>query len=35
VAVGVTWALAMGLLGGLPPAIRTASAPVAAALRAI
>ena len=35
VAVGVGWALAMGLLGGLPPAIRSARTPVAEALRAI
>ncbi len=35
VVVGVAWALVMGLLGGLPPAIRTARTPVVEALRAI
>jgi len=32
---GVVFALAMGVLGGLPPAIRAASRPVAATLRAL
>lgn len=32
---GVIFALAMGVLGGLPPAIRAASRPVAATLRAL
>jgi len=31
--IGVTFALAMGVLGGMPPAIRAASRPVAHALR--
>jgi putative ABC transport system permease protein len=35
VAVGVGWALAMGFVGGLSPAIRAARIPVAEALRAI
>jgi ABC-type antimicrobial peptide transport system permease subunit len=30
---GVTFALLMGLVGGVPPAIRAARAPIAAALR--
>lgn len=34
VAMGVAWALGMGLIGGLPPAIRAARVPVADALRA-
>jgi putative ABC transport system permease protein len=34
VALGVGWALAMGLIGGLLPAIRAATVPVAEALRA-
>lgn len=34
VALGVAWALAMGLIGGLLPALRAASVPVASALRA-
>jgi putative ABC transport system permease protein len=34
-ALGVGWALAMGLIGGLSPAIRAARVPVAEALRAI
>ena len=33
--LGLLFALAMGLLGGLPPAIRAARRPVAAALRAL
>jgi putative ABC transport system permease protein len=33
--VGVLWALGMGLLGGLLPALRAARLPVAAAIRAI
>jgi putative ABC transport system permease protein len=32
---GVVFALAMGILGGLPPAIRAASRPVASTLRAL
>jgi putative ABC transport system permease protein len=32
--IGIVWALAMGLLGGLLPALRAARLPVAAALRA-
>jgi putative ABC transport system permease protein len=32
---GLLFALAMGLLGGVPPAIRAARAPVAAALRGL
>jgi putative ABC transport system permease protein len=32
--IGVAWALAMGLAGGLLPALRAARLPVAAALRA-
>jgi putative ABC transport system permease protein len=32
--IGFIWALAMGLLGGLAPAIRAARLPVATALRA-
>jgi putative ABC transport system permease protein len=32
---GVIFALAMGMLGGLPPAIRAARRPVAAALRSL
>ena len=35
VGIGFVWALMMGLLGGLPPAIRAARLPVAAALRAL
>jgi putative ABC transport system permease protein len=35
VALGVGWALAMGLIGGLSPAIRAATVPVAEALRAV
>jgi putative ABC transport system permease protein len=34
VAVGIVWAIAVGLIGGLFPAIRAARLPVAAALRA-
>jgi putative ABC transport system permease protein len=34
VAIGVVWALAMGLVGGLLPALRAARVPVATALRA-
>jgi putative ABC transport system permease protein len=34
-ALGVGWALAMGLIGGLSPALRAARVPVAEALRAI
>lgn len=34
ISMGVTWALAIGLLGGLFPAIRAARVPVATALRA-
>jgi putative ABC transport system permease protein len=33
-AIGVAWALAMGLIGGLLPALRAARLPVTAALRA-
>lgn len=33
--VGITWALLMGLIGGLLPAIRAARVPVATALRAV
>jgi len=33
--VGITWALAMGLIGGFLPAIRAARVPVTVALRAI
>jgi putative ABC transport system permease protein len=33
--VGIIWALAMGLIGGLLPAIRAARVPVTVALRAI
>lgn len=33
VAVAIVWALAIGLLGGLLPAVRAACLPVAAALR--
>jgi putative ABC transport system permease protein len=32
---GLTWALAIGLLGGLPPAIRAARLPISTALRAL
>ena len=32
-AIGVVFALAMGLIGGVPPAIRAASRPVAQSLR--
>jgi putative ABC transport system permease protein len=35
VAVGIAWACAVGILGGLFPALRAARLPVAAALRAI
>ena len=35
VGIGVGWAFAMGLVGGLSPAIRAAAAPVAEALRAV
>jgi putative ABC transport system permease protein len=35
VALGIAWALAMGLLGGLLPALRAARVPVSTALRAI
>lgn len=34
IALGMTWAVAMGLLGGIIPAIRAARVPVATALRA-
>jgi ABC-type antimicrobial peptide transport system permease subunit len=34
VALGIGWALAMGLIGGLLPALRAASVSVTAALRA-
>jgi putative ABC transport system permease protein len=34
VAIGIGWALAMGVIGGLSPALRIARAPVADALRA-
>jgi putative ABC transport system permease protein len=34
-ALGVVWALALALLGALPPAIRAARLPVPEALRAI
>jgi len=33
--LGIEWALAMGLLGGLLPALRAARMPVVTALRAI
>jgi putative ABC transport system permease protein len=32
-AMGLTWALVMGLIGGLPPAVRAARLPIARALR--
>jgi putative ABC transport system permease protein len=32
--IGVLWALAMGLIGGLLPALRAARVPVTTALRA-
>jgi putative ABC transport system permease protein len=32
--VGIAWALAMGLIGGLLPALRAARVPVTTALRA-
>ncbi|HLZ97448.1 MAG TPA: ABC transporter permease [Steroidobacteraceae bacterium] len=35
IAVGVGWALSMGLIGGLFPALRTARVPIAEALRAV
>ena len=35
VALGIAWALGMGLLGGLLPALRAARVPVTTALRAI
>ena len=35
VAAGIGWALAMGVIGGLSPAIRAARAPVTEALRAL
>jgi putative ABC transport system permease protein len=35
VIVGVVWASAIGLIGGLFPAIRAARLPVATALRAV
>ena len=35
VVLGITWALAMGLLGGFLPALRAARVPVTAALRAL
>ena len=35
VVLGVLWACAIGLLGGLFPAIRAARLPVATALRAV
>jgi putative ABC transport system permease protein len=35
VLVGIVWAIAIGLIGGLFPAIRAARLPVATALRAI
>ena len=35
VGIGFVWALVMGLLGGLPPALRAATLPVATALRAV
>jgi putative ABC transport system permease protein len=34
VMTGLIWALVVGLLGGLPPAIRAARLPIATALRA-
>jgi len=34
-AFGIVFALSMGIVGGLPPAIRAARRPVAAALRAL
>jgi len=34
-AIGVAWALGMGLLGGLLPALRAARVPVTTALRAV
>jgi putative ABC transport system permease protein len=33
--VGLAWAGVVGLLGGLPPAVRAARLPVATALRAV
>jgi len=35
VGTGIAWACTVGLLGGLPPAIRAARLPVATALRAV
>ena len=35
VGIGFVWALIMGLIGGLPPALRAARLPVATALRAV
>ncbi len=35
VAIGISWALAMGLLGGVFPALRAARVPVTVALRAV
>jgi putative ABC transport system permease protein len=35
IGIGVVWALTMGLLGGLMPAVRAARLPVATALRAL
>jgi putative ABC transport system permease protein len=32
--IGIVWALAMGLIGGLLPALRAARVPVTTALRA-
>jgi putative ABC transport system permease protein len=32
--IGIAWALAMGLIGGLLPALRAARVPVTTALRA-
>jgi putative ABC transport system permease protein len=35
IALGIAWAAAIGLLGGLFPAIRAARLPIATALRAV
>jgi putative ABC transport system permease protein len=35
ISIGIVWACAIGLLGGLFPAIRAARLPVATALRAV
>jgi putative ABC transport system permease protein len=35
IVLGILWALGMGVLGGVPPAVRAAQMPVTTALRAI